>query len=154
MCFCLLQWPWISINAKALARNIHCGWMCLQLLLSVSKCCDLFWCFKTQCFTGCVCVTMDGNLNNGNPICWDMLLFLIICPVVELCVSHYRPCSDGLHHFSLVPPAHALWQHLIHRWICHPAGLKSLHSSRGPGGRLLDFSLWHREGRNFTKPVE
>lgn len=64
-----------------------------------------------------------------------------------------RPCCYGLHHLSLVPPAHALWQHLIHRWVCHPAGPESLHSSRGPGGGgLLDFRLWHREGINLFIP--
>lgn len=73
----------------------------------------------------------------------------MITQVVEWFVSLSRPCSHGLHHLSLVPPAHALWQHLIHRWVCHPAGLKSLHSPRSPGRCLFGFRLWYREGINL-----
>lgn len=57
-----------------------------------------------------------------------------------------RPFSHGLHHLPLVSPAHAVWQHLLHRRVRHPAGPAGLHSSRGARGHFLVLRLRHREG--------
>lgn len=78
-----------------------------------------------------------------------LFLFLIISPVVESSVSLSRPCSHGLHHLPLVPSAHALWQHLIHQWVRYPAGLASIHSSRGSRRTLPVLCVWYREGINI-----
>lgn len=150
MCFCLLESSLVCINAKTLTRYIHCGWMCLQLLHSGCIC------FENTVLVGYVCVCL---YNHGLVFkYWKckfvvfvfLFLFLIISPVVELSVSLSRPYSHGLHHLSLVPPAHALWQHLIHGRVCHPAGLASFHSSRGSRRNLLVFRLRYREGINIS----
>lgn len=78
-----------------------------------------------------------------------LFLFLIISPVVESSVSLSRPCSHGLHNLPLVPSSHALWQHLIHQWVCYPAGLASIHSSGGSRRTLPVLCVWYREGINI-----